>query len=36
MMLDGEMEMGEYKEIKRNLEPKIEAMLTQQLSFRQR
>lgn len=35
MMLDGEMEMGDYKEIKRNLEPKIEAMLTQQLSFNQ-
>lgn len=35
MMLDGEIEMADYKEIKRNLEPKIEAMLTQQLSFNQ-
>jgi len=35
MMLDGEMEMGDYKEIKRNLEPKIEAMLAQQLNFNQ-
>lgn len=35
MMLDGEMEMADYKEIKRNLEPKIEALLTQQLSFNQ-
>ena len=29
------MEMGDYKEIKRNLDPKIEAMLTQYLSFNQ-
>ncbi len=35
MMLDGEMEMGDYKEIKRNIEPKIEAMLAQQLNFNQ-
>ena len=34
-MLDGEMEMGDYKDIKRNLEPKIEAMLAQQLNFNQ-
>lgn len=35
MMLDGEMEMSDYKEIKRNIEPKIEAMLNQQLGFNQ-
>jgi len=35
MMLDGEIEMADYKEIKRNLEPKIEAMLAQQLNFNQ-
>lgn len=35
MMLDGEMEMADYKEIKRNIEPKIEALLTQQLGFNQ-
>lgn len=35
MMLDGEMEMAEYKEIKRSIEPKIETMLGQQLSFNQ-
>lgn len=33
MMLDGEMEMADYKEIKRNIEPKIETMLNQQLGF---
>lgn len=32
MMLDGELEMSEYKEIKRIIEPKIEALLNQQLS----
>ena len=32
MMLDGEMEMLEYKEIKRNIEPKIESLLNQQLN----
>jgi site-specific DNA recombinase len=35
LMLDGEMEMSEYKEIKRNIEPKIDALLSQQLSFNQ-
>ncbi len=35
MMLDGEMEMSEYKEIKRNIEPKIETLLTEQLNFNQ-
>ncbi len=35
MMLDGEMEMADYKEIKRNIEPKIETMLSQQLGFNQ-
>ena len=35
MMLDGEMEMADYKEIKRNIEPKIEAMLNQQVGFNQ-
>ena len=34
-MLDGEMEMSEYKEIKRTIEPKIDALLSQQLSFNQ-
>ena len=29
------MEMADYKEIKRNIEPKIEALLTQQLGFNQ-
>jgi hypothetical protein len=29
------MEMADYKEIKRNLEPKIDALITQQLSFNQ-
>ncbi len=29
------MEMADYKEIKRNLEPKIEALITQQLSYNQ-
>jgi site-specific DNA recombinase len=32
MMLDGELEMLDYKEIKRNIEPKIEALLHEQLS----
>lgn len=31
LMLDGEMEMSEYKEIKRSIEPKIDALLSQQL-----
>ena len=31
-MLDGELKMSEYKEIKHNIEPKIEALLNQQLS----
>lgn len=35
LMLDGEMEMSEYKEIKRTIEPKIDALLSQQLSFNQ-
>jgi site-specific DNA recombinase len=35
LMLDGEMEMSEYKEIKRAIEPKIDALLDQQLSFNQ-
>jgi len=34
-MFNGEMEMSEYKEIKRNIEPKIEALLSQQLTFNQ-
>lgn len=33
LMLDGEMEMSEYKEIKRNIEPKIDALLNQQINF---
>jgi site-specific DNA recombinase len=32
LMLDSEMEMSEYREIKRSIEPKIDALLTQQLS----
>lgn len=32
-MLDGEMDMADYKEIKRNIEPKIDALLAQQLGF---
>ena len=34
-MLDGEMDMSDYKEIKRNIEPKIDALLAQQLGFNQ-
>jgi hypothetical protein len=32
-MLDGQMEMTEYREIKRNIEPKIEGLLSQQLNY---
>ena len=35
LMLDGEMDMTEYKEIKRTIEPKIDALLTEQLSVNQ-
>ena len=35
LMLDGEMEMSEYKEIKRTIEPKIDMLLTQQISGNQ-
>ena len=35
LMLDGEMEMLEYREIKRNIEPKIDSLLNQQLSYNQ-
>lgn len=32
LMLDGQMEMDEYKEIKRTIEPKIDALLNQQIA----
>ncbi|MBS1650817.1 MAG: recombinase family protein, partial [Bacteroidetes bacterium] len=35
LILDGEMEMSEYKEIKRSIEPKIDELLNQQLSLNQ-
>jgi site-specific DNA recombinase len=35
MMLDGKMDMADYKDIKRNIEPKIDALLGQQLGFNQ-
>jgi site-specific DNA recombinase len=35
LMLDSEIDMSEYREIKRNIEPKIEALLSQQLNQNQ-
>jgi site-specific DNA recombinase len=33
LMLDGQMDMSEYRDIKRNIEPKVEELLHQQLNF---